>query len=307
MTTFKCTNTLRLVALSFAATSVLGQGLERMYVVHNTCPGPINVFIGGQLETTALPTRHAISKVANVAAGFWYTDANGGRYTGVGTVRAGFWLNNYGIIRDAGQINTGMWVAPRQEPSPDGTCSRAECADASCTDAFVGVPQVFPNATSPPPFHYCGPATNITVDITFCPDGTFPPNSGIEIHPGSSVTKCLDVRGANFANGTPVQIYDCNGTKAQKWFVIRGSTKVQLAGTNFCLDAGSSPASGVGLKIWQCYNNLAAQQWFYTDDNRIDLEGQGQCMDLTNGVLTNSNQVQTWQCTNFNNNQVWNV
>jgi hypothetical protein len=85
------------------------------------------------------------------------------------------------------------------------------------------------------------------------------------------------------------------------------------------------------MKIWQCYNNLPAQKWYYTDDNRIALEGQGksgfqyrhdqlearclddlpnflsigQCLDLTNGVLTNGNQVQTWQCTDNNQNQVW--
>lgn len=64
-----------------------------------------------------------------------------------------------------------------------------------------------------------------------------------------------------------------------------------MAGTNFCLDAGSSmsslrrfgscthlfqaPGNGVGMKIWQCYDNLPAQQWYYTADNRIALEGQG--------------------------------
>ena len=32
--------------------------------------------------------------------------------------------------------------------------------------------------------------------------------------------------------------YDCNGNQAQRWIIKRGSTKVQLAGTNFCLDAG---------------------------------------------------------------------
>lgn len=34
--------------------------------------------------------------------------------------------------------------------------------------------------------------------------------------------------------------YDCNGTGAQKWVLNRGNGKVQVAGTNFCLDAGSS-------------------------------------------------------------------
>jgi beta-glucanase (GH16 family) len=29
--------------------------------------------------------------------------------------------------------------------------------------------------------------------------------------------KCLDVAAANSADGTPVQLYDCNGTGAQQW------------------------------------------------------------------------------------------
>ena len=79
------------------------------------------------------------------------------------------------------------------------------------------------------------------------------------------------------------------------------------------------------MKIWTCYDNLPAQQWYYTDDNRIALENQGMllnssmhdtsltnvlsgfCLDLTNGALTNSNQLQTWKCTDNNNNQVWTV
>ena len=37
--------------------------------------------------------------------------------------------------------------------------------------------------------------------------------------------------------------YDCNGTGAQNWVLNAGQTAVQLAGTNFCLDAGSSEYS----------------------------------------------------------------
>lgn len=34
--------------------------------------------------------------------------------------------------------------------------------------------------------------------------------------------------------------YDCNGTPAQQWVLNKGNTKIQVNGTNFCLDAGSS-------------------------------------------------------------------
>ena len=37
--------------------------------------------------------------------------------------------------------------------------------------------------------------------------------------------------------------YDCNGTPAQNWVFAKGSTKVQLSGTNFCLDAGTSTSA----------------------------------------------------------------
>ena len=78
-----------------------------------------------------------------------------------------------------------------------------------------------------------------------------------QIHPNGNKNKCLDVRGAVFENNTPVDMsaifslslflrdnnvffrYDCNGTRAQDWWIFNGSTKVRLAGTNFCLDAGT--------------------------------------------------------------------
>ncbi|KAF9556255.1 hypothetical protein CPC08DRAFT_694670 [Agrocybe pediades] len=280
------------------------QGLTRTYVVHNKCPKQINLFVGGQ-QVNTLPTGGSLTRVDNVAAGFWYTDLNGGRYTGVGTTRAAFSTEEYWLIKDFGSINTGLSVAPRHVPVPPDECVPIACNDTVCPQAFTGVPQDFPFPTSGPVFT-C-PFSNTTFDLTFCPDGKLPPNQGIAIHPNADASKCLDVRGAVFANGTPVQIFDCNGTPAQNWFFVRGSTKIQLANTNFCLDAGSNPANGVGLKIWQCFDNLPAQQWFFTNDNRIALENQGQCVDLTNGILTNANQVQTWKCTDFNTNQIWNI
>ncbi|KAL1408566.1 hypothetical protein Q8F55_005379 [Vanrija albida] len=132
-----------------------------------------------------------------------------------------------------------------------------------------------------------------------------PGPTGKPIHPNGNNNKCLDVRGNVVENGTPVQVYDCNGSAAQSWVVAKGSTSVQLAGTNFCLDASSSPGNGVPLKIWQCYPGLTQQTWWYTDDNRLAVQGQGQCIDLTNGDLTNGVQQQTWQCTNGNTNQIW--
>jgi len=126
-----------------------------------------------------------------------------------------------------------------------------------------------------------------------------------QIHPNGNKNKCLDVRGGVFADNTPVDIYDCNGTRAQDWWIFNGSTKVRLAGTNFCLDAGTYPSNNTPMKIYTCYDNLKAQQWYYTNDKRIALEGQGFCLDLTNGNLKNFSVTQIYKCTDYNTNQVW--
>ncbi|KAH6890203.1 carbohydrate-binding module family 13 protein, partial [Coprinopsis sp. MPI-PUGE-AT-0042] len=146
------------------------------------------------------------------------------------------------------------------------------------------------------------------------PDPIPPPFPGVEIHPNGQPGKCVEVRGGVFANGTPVQIYDCNGTAAQKWVFVRNQVQAQirLANTNFCLDAGDNPfqPNGNKLKIWECYPTLTQQRWYIGDDSTIKLSdvryGQfGVCLDLTDGRLDNTNVLQTWECSINNNNQLW--
>ncbi|KAL1745733.1 ricin B lectin domain-containing protein [Schizophyllum fasciatum] len=150
-----------------------------------------------------------------------------------------------------------------------------------------------------------GSSTATASGSSAAPSQTPAPSAGQVLHPNGNTGKCLDVAGS-VANGSPVDINDCNGSSAQKWVLSRGSTAVKLAGTNFCLDAGTSIGNGVSMKLWQCYEGLAQQTWYYTDDNRIAVQGAGQCLDLTRGALDNGNVMQTWACTNGNTNQIWN-
>ncbi|KAF9441315.1 carbohydrate-binding module family 13 protein, partial [Macrolepiota fuliginosa MF-IS2] len=96
------------------------------------------------------------------------------------------------------------------------------------------------------------------------------------LHPDGNTEKCLDVRDANFTNGTAVQIFDCNGTPGQQRVLQVGETHVRVANTGFCLDTGASaPINGTPMKTWTCFNNLPAQDWLYTGDDRIALINQG--------------------------------
>ncbi|TIB12183.1 hypothetical protein E3P92_02704 [Wallemia ichthyophaga] len=122
-----------------------------------------------------------------------------------------------------------------------------------------------------------------------------PTETGMAIHPNGNMSKCVDVAGAEFSNGTPVQIYDCNDTEAQKFVFTEGETKVKVANHDYCLDAGSDPAFGTMAKIWQCYEDLDAQSFYYTDDYRMAVLGEGLCLDLTDGMMANGTVLQTWK------------
>ena len=72
--------------------------------------------------------------------------------------------------------------------------------------------------------------------------------------------KCMDITSGGTANGTKVQLYDCNGTGAQKW--QRGSSgSLVNPQSGKCLDAtGPSSANGTRLQIWSC-TGAANQSW----------------------------------------------
>jgi glucosylceramidase len=72
--------------------------------------------------------------------------------------------------------------------------------------------------------------------------------------------KCVDVAGAATANGTAVQLFDCNASGAQTWIATPGHDLLNPA-SGRCLDAtGPSSASGTHLQIWDCTGG-SNQKW----------------------------------------------
>lgn len=71
--------------------------------------------------------------------------------------------------------------------------------------------------------------------------------------------RCVDVAWAQTANGTPVQLADCNGTAAQDWFHDDGPGPVRALGK--CLDvAGGVWADGTRIQLFDC-NGTGARQY----------------------------------------------
>jgi predicted chitinase len=113
--------------------------------------------------------------------------------------------------------------------------------------------------------------------------------------------KCVDVAGANSANGTAVQLYDCNGSGAQQWNVT-GTGAIQALGK--CLDVTSaSTANGAPIQLWDC-NGSGAQQWTVTGARDIVNTGANKCLDVTGNNSANATRLQIWDCSGAAN-QKW--
>ncbi|MGW2858057.1 lectin, partial [Streptomyces sp. NPDC001215] len=113
--------------------------------------------------------------------------------------------------------------------------------------------------------------------------------------------KCLDVAGANSADGTPVQLYDCNGTAAQQWTVGTDGT---LRALGKCLDVtGNSTADGARAQLWSCTGG-ANQKWTVTAAHDIVNPQANKCLDVTGNNSANGTPTQIWSCTG-GANQKW--
>ncbi|MEV6833011.1 lectin [Streptomyces sp. NPDC051133] len=115
--------------------------------------------------------------------------------------------------------------------------------------------------------------------------------------------KCLDVAGANSADGTAVQLYDCNGTNAQQWTVGSDGT---IRALGKCLDVtGNSTADGAKAQLWSCTGG-ANQKWTVTAAHDIVNPQADKCLDVTGNNPANGTRTQIWSCSG-GANQKWNA
>ena len=115
--------------------------------------------------------------------------------------------------------------------------------------------------------------------------------------------KCVDVSGANSANGTRVQLWTCNGTNAQSWTLGTDGT---IRALGKCLDvSGGSTANGARVQIWDC-NGTGAQQWIANAAHDIVNPQANKCLDATGVSSADGTPLQIWDCTG-GANQKWNT
>ncbi len=151
-------------------------------------------------------------------------------------------------------------------------------------------------------FSYSLPAKT---SATFTWSGTQGSGGGGSVGPGPVTGYqglCLDVRSASSADGTPVQVYTCNGTNAQSWTLTSGN---QLQALGKCLDvSGGGTADGTMVQLYTC-NGTGAQVWQHQSNGEYVNPQSGKCLDDT-GWGGSGTQVQIWAC-GATANQQWSL
>ncbi|HCT80429.1 MAG TPA: glucosylceramidase [Micromonosporaceae bacterium] len=144
--------------------------------------------------------------------------------------------------------------------------------------------------------------TKTSATFTWSGTGSTPPGGRVGPITGYGA-KCVDVAGANAANGTQVQLWTCNGTGAQQWTVGTDGT---IRALGKCLDvSGGSTANGAKVQLWDC-NGSGAQQWQANAAKDLINPQSGKCLDATGISSADGTPLQIWAC-GGGANQKWNL
>jgi hypothetical protein len=115
---------------------------------------------------------------------------------------------------------------------------------------------------------------------------------------------CMDVRGGAVNDGTPVQIYNCDGTNAQQWNVVAADNSLRSLGK--CLDvAGGGTANGTLVDLYDC-DGTGAQVWVPQGNGELLNPQSGRCLDDPNFSTAPGTQLEVWDC-NGGANQTWRI
>jgi Ricin-type beta-trefoil lectin domain len=115
-------------------------------------------------------------------------------------------------------------------------------------------------------------------------------------------SRCVDVQSSNTADGTPIQLWTCNGTGAQQWTVRDGT----VSALGKCLDvAFSGTTSGTQIHLWTC-NGTGAQTWQPQSNGTLRNPQSGRCLDTTGGSSAEGTRLVVWDC-NGAASQVWHL
>ena len=135
-----------------------------------------------------------------------------------------------------------------------------------------------------------------------------PPPATVELvsdHSG----KCMDVTGEGTANGTKIELYDCNGRGSQSFHIVSQGNDVELVNTHSgkCIDVtGEGTANGTDIELYQCNHGPAQlfQMRSGGGGSAFVNSHSGKCLDVTGYGTANGTGIELYTCTG-GSNQLW--
>ncbi|SCG74774.1 poly(ethylene terephthalate) hydrolase family protein [Micromonospora rifamycinica] len=162
-------------------------------------------------------------------------------------------------------------------------------ADNSGVVSYRSTCPLLPTTPTTPP-----PTPSDTPPPTPSGTPTTPPTTGppgtASLVVGAQSGRCLDVPNASRANGTRVQLWDCNRQANQQWTYT--STRQLRVYGDMCLDAAGS-GNGAAVQIYGCHGQ-PNQQWTVNANGTISGVQSGRCLDVWS--TANGAQVQLYDC-----------
>ncbi len=195
-------------------------------------------------------------------------------------------------------IGTILWTGVKEATQTvgPGPCENASCAITSLNGSGTNLSLTVTNQSGLDRLQYgWGTGSN--------PGGGSGGGTGsMGVLRGVASNRCLDVPSRATANGTLLQIWDCNGGTNQSWTYLSNGA-LQVYG-NKCLDVPNHATSaGTRVEIWD-YGGGANQQWNLNSDGTVVGRESGLCLDVTGNATANGTAVEIWTC-NGGSNQKW--
>ena len=137
-------------------------------------------------------------------------------------------------------------------------------------------------------------------------------NGEYEIISALSDNKALDLAGNQIVDGANIQLYDNNGSSAQRWKVTYDANRdyysIMNSGTKKSIDAaGAGTWNGVNIHQWSS-NGCCAQKWTIFKDGVDKYVITSGCsnlvVDVMNGNKNNGTNIRLWE-RNGSNAQKW--
>ncbi len=110
--------------------------------------------------------------------------------------------------------------------------------------------------------------------------------------------KCVDVARSSSVDGTPVQLFGCDSTTAQRWTYAPGAGTAggAVRALGRCLDVtGGRTDNYVQVELWACTGS-ANQRWVTGANSSLINPQSGRCLDDPNSSTADWTQLQIYDC-----------